>query len=85
MKILGLTAAAAAILATATLAAPAAQAGPFFHHHHGHWGGHHGYYGGMALVGAGLGLAASDECYTVRRRVFVPGVGLVSRRTLVCG
>jgi len=87
MKILGLSAAAAAIFATAALAAPAAQAGPFFHGNHGHFGGfgHHGYWGGgLTVIGVNDGIAA-DDCYYARRRVLVPGIGLVSRRTLVCG
>jgi hypothetical protein len=86
MKILGLSAAAAAIFATAALAAPAAQAGPFFHPH-GHFGGfgHHGYWGGgLTVVGVNSGIAA-DDCYYVRRRVLVPGIGIVKRRELVCG
>ena len=86
MKKLGLFAAAAAIVATAAMAAPAAQAGPFFHnhhHHHGYWGGP--VIGGLTVVGPGLGLAAASDCYTVRRKVLVPGVGIVVRRSVVCG
>ena len=51
-----------------------------FHGHHGHWG----------AVGLGVGLmsaaamAADDDCFYVRRKVFVQGVGIVKRRQLVC-
>jgi hypothetical protein len=51
---------------------------------HPHW------HGGVGIgligvgIGSGLASAASDDCYTVRSRVFVPGVGIVIKRRLVC-
>jgi hypothetical protein len=50
-----------------------------FHNHH-HWG----------AVGLGVGLmsaaamAADSDCFYIRRKMFVPGVGIVKRRELVC-
>lgn len=75
-------AAAAAIVATSALAAPAAQAGPYFHyHHHGYWAGP--VIGGLALAAAAT-APVTTGCYTVKRKVYVPG-GVAIRRTLVCG
>jgi hypothetical protein len=45
--------------------------GGFTPHHHHHWG-----WGG----GIGVGF----ECYYVRRNIVVPGIGVVSKRQLVC-
>ena len=50
---------------------------------------------GAARAGAAAGMAASisaspayvgvqEECYKVRKRVFVPGVGHVWKRVVVC-
>jgi hypothetical protein len=54
----------------------------FHGHHHGSWGP-----AGLAvgLVGLSSAAMAADDCFYVRRKVFVPGVGLVRRRELVCG
>jgi hypothetical protein len=49
--------------------------------HHG-WGGGYGWGGGISV---GLVSNVSDgDCYYVRRSVFVPGVGIVGKRQLVC-
>ena len=47
------------------------------HHWHGGWGG------GLS-IGVGLDSGYGGDCYYVRRNVLVPGMGLVSRRQLVC-
>lgn len=53
------------------------------HNHGGGWG-----YGGfgirVGLVSAPVATAGDEDCYYVRRRVFVPNYGLVMKRTLVC-
>ena len=51
-----------------------------FHGHHGHWGAV-GLGGGLISAAA---IADDDDCFYVRRKVFVPGVGIVKRRALVC-
>ena len=41
----------------------------------------------VGLVGLGVGVGsavASDDCYYVRSRTFVPGYGVVVKRRLVC-
>jgi hypothetical protein len=55
---------------------------------HNHWNGGGGYGGGY---GGGLSISfaqpqAVDEgdCYYVRRKVFIPQVGMVLKRQLVC-
>ena len=50
---------------------------------HGHGGGH---WGGVSLglVAAPAYAAADDDCFYVRKRVYVPGVGTVLKRRLVC-
>jgi hypothetical protein len=52
-------------------------------HHNNHWNG--GGYGGFGL-NINLAQPVSDEgdCYYVRRQVFIPQVGVVSKRQLVC-
>lgn len=48
----------------------------------GFTGHHHGWGGGVSV---GFVNTVSDgDCYYVRRRVVVPGVGVVSKRQLVC-
>lgn len=52
-------------------------------HNGGGWG--HGGLGiQVGLVGASTALASDEDCYYVRRRVFVPNYGVVMKRTLVC-
>ena len=46
----------------------------------------HGGFGGgfgIGVIDAGFGAGGGD-CYYVRRAVVVPGIGLVSKRQLVC-
>jgi hypothetical protein len=54
-------------------------------HHNNHWNGGYGGYGGFGL-NINLAQPVSDEgdCYYVRRQVFIPQVGVVSKRQLVC-
>jgi hypothetical protein len=49
--------------------------GGFTPHHHWGWGGG---------ISVGLVSNAGGECYYVRRNVVVPGLGVVSKRQLVC-
>jgi hypothetical protein len=53
----------------------------------GGWGGgyHHHWHGGFGLgvIDAGYGVGGGD-CYYTRRTVLVPGIGLVSKKQLVC-
>ena len=53
---------------------------PGNHGHHNHW--HGGYGGGLSINFA----APADEgdCYFVRRRVYIDGVGVVAQRQMVC-
>ena len=39
---------------------------------------------GVGLMSAAA-MSADEDCLYVRRKVFVPGVGFVKRRHLVCG
>ena len=57
-------------------------------------GGFHPHWGGGLSIGVGFdsgysyGVGApviGSDCFYVRRKVPVPGVGLVSKRQLVCG
>jgi hypothetical protein len=80
-----------ATLAAATLVtgafATSASAKPWHHHHHGHFGAYAGIGLGVGLLGALIANAAAparDDCYTARRNVYVPGVGIVNKRVLVC-
>lgn len=89
MKKLVLIAAAAAALA-GSAAAPANALSiikpgccggfnPGGHHHNGH-----GHWGGGFSVGQVGDVGYGGDCYYVRRNVLVPGMGVVSRRELVC-
>ena len=55
---------------------------PGNHGHHNHW--HGGYGGGLSINFAAPAVADEAECYYVRRQVLVSGVGLVSKRQMVC-
>ena len=91
MKKLVLIAAAAAALA-GSAAAPANALSIIKPGCCGGWtGGHHwgGGWGGGLSVGIGLDSGYGyggygGDCYYVRRNVLVPGMGVVSRRELVC-
>ncbi len=51
----------------------------------GGFGGHHwGYGGGLSIGLVGVDSGIGGDCFYTRRAVFVPGIGLVSRRELVC-
>ena len=89
MKKLMLIAGAAAAISAAAAITPANAGfkgccggwnpgGGFHHHWHGGFGG--GF--GIGIVDAGYGVGG--DCYYVRRAVVVPGIGLVSKRQLVC-
>jgi hypothetical protein len=90
MKKLLLVCATAAIAATAAIGSAEAKPGfgggfkpwPTFNPHP-HWHG-----GGIGLgLGVGLGgptYVANDDCFYVRKRVFIPGYGVVVKRKLVC-
>jgi hypothetical protein len=86
MKKLVLIAAAAAALAASAITPASAgfkgccggwNPGGGFHH----W---HGGFGGGLSVGL-VGYEGGSDCYYVRRDVFVPGIGIVGKRELVCG
>ncbi len=89
MKKLVLIAAAAAAIAAAAAVTPANAGfkGCCGGWNGGGWGGgyHHHWHGGfgVGIVDAGYGVGGGD-CYYVRRNVLVPGIGLVSKRQLVC-
>lgn len=85
---------AAAAIAVASLSG-AASAGPMKpcigcnsnswtpnHGHHNQW--HGGYGGGLSINFAAPAVADEGDCYYVRRQVFIDGVGVVSRRQMVC-
>jgi hypothetical protein len=50
--------------------------------HHNHWNG--GYGGGLSISFAQPQAMDEGDCYYVRRKVFIPQVGMVSKRQLVC-
>jgi len=53
--------------------------------HHNHWNGGGGYgYGGLSINFATPVAADEGDCYFVRRRVFIDGVGVVMKRQMVC-
>jgi hypothetical protein len=54
--------------------------------HNNHWngGGGYGYGGGLSINFAAPVAADEGDCYFVRRRVFIDGVGVVAKRQLVC-
>jgi len=87
MKKLVLIAAAAAALAASAITPASAgfkgccggwNPGGGFHHQ---W---HGGFGGGLSIGL-VGYEGGSDCYYVRRSVFVPGIGIVGKRELVCG
>ena len=53
--------------------------------HNNHWNGG-GYGGGLSISFAAPAAAVADEgdCYFVRRKVFIDGVGVVMKRQMVC-
>ena len=55
---------------------------PGNHGHHNHWNG--GYGGGLSINFATPVAADEGDCYFVRRRVFIPQVGMVMKRQMVC-
>ena len=52
--------------------------------HNNHWNGGGGYGGGLSISFAAPVVADEGDCYYVRRQVFVPGIGVVSKRQMVC-
>jgi hypothetical protein len=50
----------------------------------GGFGGHHWHGGGLSVGLIGVDSGIGGDCYYVRRAVFVPGIGMVSKRELVC-
>jgi hypothetical protein len=50
--------------------------------HHNHWNG--GYGGGLSINFATPVAADEGDCYYVRRKVFIDGVGVVMKRQMVC-
>jgi hypothetical protein len=52
--------------------------------HHHHWNGGYGFSGGLSINLAQPVSADEGDCYYVRRQVFIPQVGVVSKRQLVC-
>ena len=53
--------------------------------HNNHWNGGGGYYGGgLSINFAAPAVADEAECYYVRRRVYIDGVGVVAKRQMVC-
>jgi len=50
--------------------------------HHNHWNG--GYGGGLSINFATPVAADEGDCYFVRRRVYIDGVGVVAKRQMVC-
>jgi hypothetical protein len=54
-------------------------------HHNNHWNGGYGGYGGFGLnINLAEPVSDAGDCYYVRRQVFIPQVGVVSKRQLVC-
>ena len=89
MKKLVLIAGAAAAISAATAVTPANAGfkGCCGGWTGGGWGGgyHHHWHGGFGIgvIDAGYGVGGGD-CYYTRRTVLVPGIGLVSKKQLVC-
>ena len=52
----------------------------------GGWGGgyHHHWHGGFGIGVIDAGYGVGGDCYYTRRMVLVPGIGLVSKKQLVC-
>jgi len=50
--------------------------------HHNHWNG--GYGGGLSINFAQPAAMDEGDCYFVRRRVYIDGVGVVAKRQMVC-
>jgi hypothetical protein len=51
---------------------------------HNHWNGGYGGFRGGLSIDVVQPAADTGDCYYVRNRVFIPQVGMVSRRELVC-
>lgn len=91
---------AAAVVGAVSLASFAASAGPFkpgcqgslvgcnpntwTPGHHNHWNGGGGYGGGLSISFAAPAVADESDCYYVRRKVYIPEVGVVMKRQMVC-
>jgi len=52
--------------------------------HHHHWNGGGGYGVGLSINLAEPAAVDEGDCYYVRRQVFIPEVGMVSKRQMVC-
>jgi hypothetical protein len=89
----------AAVIGAVSLTSVAASAGPLVlkkpcigcnpntwtpTNHHNHWNGGYGFSGGLSINLAQPVSADEGDCYYVRRQVFIPQVGVVSKRQLVC-
>ncbi len=91
---------AAAVVASVSLTSFAASAGPLLQNicknpigcnpntwtpgHNNHWNGGGGYGGGLSISFAAPVAADEGDCYFVRRRVYIDGVGVVMKRQMVC-
>jgi len=49
-----------------------------------HWNGGGYYGGGLSINFATPSVSDEGDCYFVRRRVFIDGVGIVAKRQMVC-
>lgn len=78
------------LTASSFVAATDAEAAPRHHRHWGHGHGHgHGHWHRpwRPFYPVALGVASyavAPDCYLVKRKVFVPGVGRVWRQVTVC-
>jgi hypothetical protein len=52
--------------------------------HHNHWNGGGGFSGGLSINLAAPAVADEGDCYYVRRKVFIPEVGVVMKRQMIC-
>ena len=52
---------------------------------HNHWnGGYGGFSGGVSINLAQPAVMDDGDCYYVRRKVYIPEVGVVMKRQMVC-
>jgi hypothetical protein len=91
---------AAAVISAVSMSSFAASAGPLVlkkpcigcnpntwtpgNHNNNHWNAGYGFAAGLAINLAQAAAADTGDCYYVRRQVFIPQVGVVSKRQLVC-